>query len=67
MMLFQRQLRLIGSFGCRMQNITDAMEKMSKGIVKPVVDSQIEFGELANALERMQNRKVFGKIIMRVN
>jgi len=67
MMLFQRQLRLIGSFGCRMSNITDAMEKLSKGIVKPVVDSQIEFGELASALERMQNRKVFGKIIMRVN
>ncbi len=67
MMLFQRQLRLIGSFGCRMSNITDAMEKMAKGYVKPVVDSQIEFGELATALERMQNRKVFGKIIMRVN
>ena len=67
MMLFQRQLRLIGSFGCRMSNIADAMEKMAKGYVKPVVDSQIEFGELATALERMQNRKVFGKIIMRVN
>ena len=67
MMLFQRQLRLIGSFGCCMRNITDAMEKMSKGIVKPVVDSQIEFGEISTALERMQNRKVFGKIIMRVN
>ena len=67
MMLFQRQLRLIGSFGCRMQNITNALEKMARGIVHPVVDSQIEFGELSTALERMQNRKVFGKIIMRVN
>ena len=67
MMLFQRQLRLIGSFGCRMQNITTALEKMAKNYVHPVVDSQIEFGELATALERMQNRKVFGKIIMRVN
>lgn len=67
MMLFQRQLRLIGSFGCRMQNMVDAMDKMAKGIVHPVVDSEIEFGDLETALERMESRKVFGKIIMRVN
>ncbi|MEM9330437.1 MAG: zinc-binding dehydrogenase [Pseudomonadota bacterium] len=67
MMLFQRQLRIIGSFGCRMENLTNAMEKMAKGIVKPVVDTEIEFGDIQTALERMESRKVFGKIIMRVN
>jgi alcohol dehydrogenase len=67
MMLFQRQLRLIGSFGCRMQNMVDAMDKMAKGIVHPVVDSEVEFGDIQTALERMEARKVFGKIIMRVN
>lgn len=67
MMLFQRQLRLIGSFGCRMENIVNAMEKMAKGIVHPVVDSEVEFGDIQTALERMEGRKVFGKIIMRVN
>lgn len=67
MMLFQQQLRLIGSFGCRMANMVDVMEKMSKGIVRPVVDTEVEFGDLAPALERMESRKVFGKIIMRVS
>ncbi|GIL00694.1 MAG: NADPH:quinone oxidoreductase [Alphaproteobacteria bacterium] len=67
MMLFQQQLRLIGSFGCRMGNMVDVMEKMAKGIVRPVVDTELAFGELAPALERMEARKVFGKIIMRVN
>lgn len=67
MMLFQQQLRLIGSFGCRMGNMVDAMEKMSRGIVKPVVDTELEFGDLGPALERMESRKVFGKIVMRVN
>ena len=67
MMLFQRQLRLIGSFGCRMSNLVDAMEKMAKGIAHPVVDSEIEFGDIQTALDRMESRKVFGKIIMRVN
>ena len=66
MMLFQQQLRLIGSFGCRMGNMVDAMEKMSRGIVRPVVDTEIGFGEIATALERMESRQVFGKIIMRV-
>lgn len=67
MMLFQQQLRLIGSFGCNMRNMVDAMEKMNKGIVNPVVDTEIEFGDIATALERMEGRKVFGKIIMRVS
>lgn len=67
MMLFQQQLRLIGSFGCRMSNMVSVMEKMAKGVVHPVVDTEIGFGELAPALERMESRQVFGKIIMRVN
>ncbi|MEC9343276.1 MAG: zinc-binding dehydrogenase, partial [Pseudomonadota bacterium] len=66
MLLFQRQLRRIGSFGCRMSNLVTVMEKMSKGVVRPVVDTEIEFGDLAPALERMESRQVFGKIIMRV-
>ena len=67
MMLFQQQLRLIGSFGCNMRNMTDAMEKMAHGVVHPVIDTELEFGDLGPALERMEARKVFGKIIMRVN
>lgn len=67
MMLFQRQLRLIGSFGCRKQNMIDSMDKMAAGHVKAVVDTEIEFGDMATALERMESRKVFGKIIMRMS
>ncbi|MFZ1815923.1 MAG: zinc-binding dehydrogenase [Rhizobiaceae bacterium] len=67
MMLFQQQLRLIGSFGCNMRNMTDAMEKMARGIVHPVIDTEIAFGDVETALQRMESRKVFGKIIMRVN
>jgi NADPH:quinone reductase-like Zn-dependent oxidoreductase len=31
MMLFQQQLKLLGSFGCRMENMADAMQKMAAG------------------------------------
>ncbi len=67
MMLFQQQLRLIGSFGCNMGNMVSVMEKMAKGYVRPVIDREIEFGDVATALERVESRKVFGKIIMRVS
>ena len=67
MMLFQQQLRLIGSFGCNMRNMADAMEKMAKGYVHPVVDTEVDFGDIATALARMESRQVFGKIIMRVS
>jgi len=64
MMLFQQQLRLIGSFGCRMENMADAMQKMARGLVKPVIDTEIGLDEIDVALQRMAGRQVFGKIIL---
>ncbi len=67
MMLFQQQLRLIGSFGCRMENMADAMQKMAQGLVHPVVDTEVDFAGIDNALKRMESRDVFGKILLRVS
>ncbi|EKF19646.1 zinc-binding dehydrogenase [Nitratireductor pacificus] len=66
MQLFQQQLRLIGSFGCRMENMADAMQKMAAGLVSPVVDTEVDFDGIDKALARMEGRDVFGKIILRV-
>jgi alcohol dehydrogenase len=62
--LFQRQLRLIGSFGCRMANIESSLQKLASGTVKPVIDLEIPLEEIGKGLERLENRKVFGKIIV---
>ena len=67
MMLFQQQLRLIGSFGCRMENMANAMQKMARGIVHPVVDTEVGFDGIGDALARMETRDVFGKIMLRVS
>lgn len=67
MMLFQQQLRLIGSFGCRMENMADAMQKMARGIVHPVIDTEVSFETIGEALERMETRNVFGKIILKID
>ena len=66
MQLFQQQLKLLGSFGCRMQNMADAMQKMAAGIVHPVIDTEVDFAGIDAALKRMEGRDVFGKIILRV-
>ncbi|TDH35814.1 NADPH:quinone oxidoreductase [Pseudohoeflea suaedae] len=66
MMLFQQQLRLIGSFGCRMENMANAMQKMASGLVHPVIDTEVDFKSIDKALARMETRDVFGKIVLRM-
>jgi len=67
MQLFQQQLKIFGSFGCRMQNMENAMLKMAAGLVHPVVDTEVGFADIGRALERMEGRDVFGKIVLRVS
>ena len=67
MMLFQQQLKLLGSFGCRMENMADAMQKMGRGLVHPVIDTEVGFDDIDRALERMESRQIFGKIILKMD
>ncbi len=64
--LYQRQLRLIGSFGCTIGNLRTVLDKMASGIAAPVVDSVIELAEIDQALTRLESRDVFGKIIVKL-
>ena len=64
--LFQRQLRLIGSFGCNLRNIENALQKLAAGTVRPIVDLEIPMEEIEKGLERLENRQVFGKIIVTI-
>ena len=66
MQLFQQQLKILGSFGCRMENMADAMQKMASGLVHPVIDTEVDFDGIGRALERMEGRDVFGKIILKI-
>ncbi|HEV7264955.1 MAG TPA: zinc-binding dehydrogenase [Falsiroseomonas sp.] len=63
MMLFQRQLHIFGSFGCRMANVANGLAKMAQGI-RPVLDTVVPLERFGEGLERLESRKVFGKIIV---
>lgn len=67
MQLFQQQIRIFGSFGCRKENMENAMLKMAAGLVHPVIDREIAFDGIGEALERMESRQVFGKIVLRID
>jgi NADPH:quinone reductase-like Zn-dependent oxidoreductase len=63
MQLFQQQYRIFGSFGCAMRNISESLDKMAGGL-KPVIDSVYPLEDFAKGLERLEWRKVFGKVIV---
>jgi NADPH:quinone reductase-like Zn-dependent oxidoreductase len=63
MQLFQQQYRIFGSFGCAMRNISESLDKMAGGL-KPVIDSVYPLEDFAKGLERLEGRKVFGKVVV---
>ncbi|EJW12366.1 Alcohol dehydrogenase [Rhodovulum sp. PH10] len=63
MQLFQQQYRITGSFGARMENIAQSLDKMAAGL-KPVIDTEVPLANFTRGLERLESRKVFGKVVV---
>jgi NADPH:quinone reductase-like Zn-dependent oxidoreductase len=63
MQLFQQQYRIFGSFGCRMENIGQSLDKMAGGMT-PVIDAIFPLDDFQKGLERLESRKAFGKIVV---
>jgi len=66
MQLFQQQYRIFGSFGCTIGNISQALDKMAAGDARPVIDTEITMESVEAGLQRMENRQVFGKIVISI-
>ena len=62
--IFQRQLRIIGSFGCRIDNLRSGLAKMAADVAHPVIDTELALEDFSQGLDRLESRKVFGKIIV---
>lgn len=63
--LFQQQLKLFGSFGSSMRNLAESLDKMAAGIL-PVIDTELDIADFAVGLDRLESRRVFGKIVVRL-
>lgn len=64
MQLFQQQYRIFGSFGCSLRNVADALARMAAGTARPVIDTEIPLERIAEGLDRLESRRVFGKILV---
>lgn len=65
-LLYQQQLHLLGSFGCTMANMASVMQKLADGRLKPVIDTMLDKEDVQVGLQRLEDRKVFGKIVVRL-
>ncbi|HSI40332.1 MAG TPA: zinc-binding dehydrogenase [Xanthobacteraceae bacterium] len=63
MQLFQRQYHIFGSFGAPIRAIEDGLKRMARGVL-PVIDSEFELNDFDKGLERLETRKVFGKVVV---
>ena len=61
--LYLQQYRIIGSFGCRIENVHQSLAKMAAGIT-PVIDMEVPLAEFERGLARLEGRDVFGKIVV---
>ena len=65
MQLFQQQYKIFGSFGAPMRAIADGLKRIEAGVT-PVIDTELPMDRFSEALDRLESRKVFGKILVRI-
>ena len=61
--LYLQQYRIFGSFGCSIRNIHESLDKMAAGLT-PTIDTEVALADFARGLDRLESRRVFGKIIV---
>lgn len=64
--LFQQQLTIVGSFGASFRDVREGLAKMAEGL-RPVIDAELALEDMAAGIERLKNRDVFGKIVVRID
>lgn len=64
--IFWKQLQVIGTTGCTLAEFHDMLEAFFEGAVTPVIDDVIGLDEIPDAHRRLEQREVFGKIVVDV-
>ncbi len=62
--LFMRQASIMGAFMGSKADLLDVMKEMERGTLKPVVDRVFPLKDAAEAQGSMEDRKVFGKLVL---
>lgn len=63
---FSKQLNILGSYGGTFRNFKMAVKLIEKGELSPVIDSIIPLKDAAKAHQKIEEQKVFGKILLKI-
>lgn len=65
--LFVKQQQLIGSYGRNRVDMERTLNAVRDGKLRPVIDEVLPLAETARAFQRLRNREVKGKLVIRVD
>src|SRR5262249_28741472 len=63
--VYSRQLSIIGSYMGSKKDLFDVFRLVSQGKLKPVIDSVFPLAEVRKAEQKMEDRNLFGKIVVK--
>jgi NADPH:quinone reductase-like Zn-dependent oxidoreductase len=64
--LFWRQLSVLGSTLASKARLHEILARFAAGELRPVVDAVLPLDDIAEAHRRLEDREVFGKLVMRI-
>jgi NADPH:quinone reductase-like Zn-dependent oxidoreductase len=62
--LFAKELRLIGSYGGTRTNLATVLRLVANGQLRPVIARKLPLESVAEAQRLIENREIFGKIVI---
>lgn len=62
--IYSKQLNILGSYMGGRRDLIEMLRFVREGKLKPVIDSVFPLSELRQAQEKMEDRNVFGKIVI---
>jgi alcohol dehydrogenase len=65
--LFNKQIKIFGSFGASKANVAQSLALMSQHDVTPVIDCAVGLHDYREGLEKLRRRDVFGKIVVHLH
>lgn len=65
--VFQRQLNILGSYGGTREDLKKVISFIKKGILNPVIDSVYSLKDASKAQKKLEQQKIFGKILLKVS
>lgn len=63
--IFRRELSIIGSDGWRRQDLIDLLDAVRSGSIQPIIDEVLPLEEVGKAHQKLEDREVFGKLIIK--